>query len=80
MSPVHFALVIFQIRSWIFAWANLAHDLPICASCVAGMKGACHYAQLYWPKWGAGSVFLGRAQTMSLLCYWDIAETCRSVT
>jgi hypothetical protein len=43
-SPVLFALVIFQIRSCVFAWTRLDLD-PIYASCVAGKTGTCYHAQ-----------------------------------
>jgi hypothetical protein len=41
-----FALVIFQIGSHLFFWADLGGDALIYTSLIAGMKGVCHHAQL----------------------------------
>jgi hypothetical protein len=44
--PSPFALVIFGIGAHAFAQASLQHGPPIYASCVAGMTGLLHGAQL----------------------------------
>jgi hypothetical protein len=45
-TPALFALGIFQIGSPIYAQAGLDRDSPTSASCVAGVTGTCHHAQV----------------------------------
>jgi hypothetical protein len=47
MTPVLFALGIFQIESRVYVWAGLDWDPPIYATCVAGVTGMNHFAQLF---------------------------------
>jgi hypothetical protein len=42
-----FAVVIFQMGSHFYALASLDLDLPIYASCIAGMTVVYHHAQLF---------------------------------
>jgi hypothetical protein len=53
MSPALFLLVIFEIGSCTFAWASLDGDLPVEASCLAGMTGVCYHAQLLLIEMGS---------------------------
>jgi hypothetical protein len=46
MPLVVFALVIFEIRSHVYAGAGLDLNLPIYASQVVGLKDVNHYTQL----------------------------------
>jgi hypothetical protein len=46
MSQGLFAFVIFVIGSSVSAWAIMDHQLPIYASCIAGMTGMRHHTQL----------------------------------
>jgi hypothetical protein len=39
-------VAIFEILGLLFVQASVDHDPPIYASCVAGMTGAYHHAQL----------------------------------
>jgi hypothetical protein len=66
-----FALVLLEIKSHIYAWADLYHN-PICVSPIAGIPGPYYYAQLFnWLRWGVVSLtFLscpGSSQTVILL-------------
>jgi hypothetical protein len=36
--------IMLRIGSHFMPRASLDHNLPICASCTAGMTGACHHA------------------------------------
>jgi hypothetical protein len=45
-----FVLVIFQIGSSVFAWADLNQSPPMYTLCVAGMAGMCHHTQPSWLK------------------------------
>jgi hypothetical protein len=47
-----FALVIFQVGSCVYAWANLGHDPPIYAPCRADMTGLYHCTQLLLVEMG----------------------------
>jgi hypothetical protein len=67
MSPVLFALDIFQIRSHINSQAWLDCDPPIYSSHVAGMTGTHHHTQLLLVEMGGLTNFLrGMALIMIL--------------
>jgi hypothetical protein len=52
MPPAVFALVIFEIGFYVYAWAGL--DLnPMYASQVAGMTSMCHYTRLLLVEMGS---------------------------
>jgi hypothetical protein len=57
MSPTLFALVIFQIRSCFYAWADLDLDLPIYAFFLSGMTGIHLHTQLLLVKMGSNKLF-----------------------
>jgi hypothetical protein len=46
MSPALFALLIFGVRTHIFAWISLDGDSPVYASLVAEKTGTCHHVWL----------------------------------
>jgi hypothetical protein len=46
-----FAVVIFQVGSHFYAWACLHCNLPIYATCVAGMTGTDYRHELLYPAW-----------------------------
>jgi hypothetical protein len=47
MFPTLFTLVIFDMKSHVYAQAGLYCHPPIYTSCVAGMTGTSHHAQLF---------------------------------
>jgi hypothetical protein len=72
-------LVIFQIESCITSHTPhqcLDHNLPICASWVAGMTGTSHHTQLFSLRWGFTNflsllVWNHDPPNLHLLSSWD---------
>jgi hypothetical protein len=67
MPPAFFALVIFQVGSCVFARAGLDHDPPTYVSCVTGMTGIHHHAQLFFLNEGLTNVLSGLSSNLNLL-------------
>jgi hypothetical protein len=53
MTPALLALCIYGIGFYIYAQASLDHNLPIYVSCIAGMTGTHHHAQLLLVEMGS---------------------------
>jgi hypothetical protein len=57
MPPALFALVIFEIGSYICIWASLDYNPLIYASCVVGATGALYHAQFLLVEMGPFDLF-----------------------
>jgi hypothetical protein len=57
--PAHFALVILEIGSPIYAWADLDHILLMYTSCPRWDEGMIHHAQIFLLTWNLMNFFAG---------------------